>query len=195
VRPARARALAWGAPLLVGVIAVACSSGGSDAASTTTRPAAAASTSATTSLPDVHVTAADFPALRHMTPVRGFFVGNVLGALDASLAIARSRDGGRYPPGTLLQLVPQEAMVKHRAGYNPPTNDWEFFSLDVSAQGTKILTRGVEDVVNRFGGNCAACHSAAETRFDFVCEHDHGCAPLPVGDDVLRAVQQADPRP
>jgi hypothetical protein len=77
----------------------------------------------------------------------------------------------------------------------PATDDWEFFSLDVSAQGTKVLTRGVENVVNRFGGNCAACHRAAESRFDFVCEHDHGCAPLPVGDDVLRAVQQADPRP
>jgi hypothetical protein len=29
----------------------------------------------------------------------------------------------------------------------------------------------------------------------FVCEDDHGCAPLPVGDDVITAIQNADPRP
>jgi hypothetical protein len=28
-----------------------------------------------------------------------------------------------------------------------------------------------------------------------VCEHNHGCAPLPVGDDVIAAIQRADPRP
>jgi len=28
-----------------------------------------------------------------------------------------------------------------------------------------------------------------------VCEHDHGCAPLPVGDDVIKLVQLGDPRP
>jgi hypothetical protein len=94
----------------------------------------------------------------------------------------------------VLQLVPQEAMVKHRQGFNPTTNDWEFFFLDVSAGGTKIVTRGVEEVVNRFGGNCMACHSAADDKFDFVCEDDHGCAPLPIGDDIIRAVQNADPR-
>jgi hypothetical protein len=51
-------------------------------------------------------------------------------------------------------------------------------------------------VVNRFSGtSCAGCHSAAEPQFDFVCENDHGCAPLPVGDDVITAIQKADPRP
>jgi hypothetical protein len=86
-------------------------------------------------------------------------------------------------------------MVKHRVGWNPKTKDWEFFFLDVSATGTKIVTRGIENVVNRFGGNCASCHSAADAKFDMVCEHDHGCAPLPVGDDVIRVIQLADPRP
>ena len=45
------------------------------------------------------------------------------------------------------------------------------------------------------GTSCAGCHSAAEAQFDFVCEHDHGCAPLPVGDDVITAIRNADPRP
>lgn len=130
-----------------------------------------------------------------MTPVRGFFVANLLGNLRGTLAVAHSTAGGTYPTGSVLQLVPQEAMVKHRAGWNRATDDWEFFSLDVSKAGTKILTRGVQHVVNRFGGNCAACHSAASSKFDFVCEHDHGCAPLPISDAVIRVIQRADPRP
>jgi mono/diheme cytochrome c family protein len=64
----------------------------------------------------------------------------------------------------------------------------------VSRAGTKILTRGTQAVVNRFGGNCASCHSAAATRFDFVREHNHGCAPLPISDAIIRAIQLADPR-
>jgi hypothetical protein len=129
-----------------------------------------------------------------MTHVRNFFVANLLGSLTGSLAIAHSPTGGTYPVGTVIQLIPTEAMVKHRPGYSTATDDWEFFSLAVSPSGTKILRRGTSDVVNAFGGNCAACHSAAQSNFDFVCEHDHGCAPLPVGDNVIQAIQRADPR-
>jgi hypothetical protein len=50
-------------------------------------------------------------------------------------------------------------------------------------------------VLNRFGGSCASCHGAANSAFDFVCGTDHGCAPLPIGDAVFAALQQADPRP
>ena len=139
--------------------------------------------------------AADFTNIHRMTEVNGHFIANRLGHLDQALAVARSRKGGRYPVGTLIQLVPQEAMVKRRAGFDPATKDWEFFFLDVSPQGTKIVTRGTDKVVNRFGGNCASCHVAAAPQFDLVCEHDHGCAPLPIGDDVIAAVQRADPRP
>jgi hypothetical protein len=187
----RAVVAVWGAPLLVGVIAFGCGSAPHRAGSTaTTEPAA----TTTTQSADVHVTVASFHSLKTM-PVRGFFVANLLGNLDATLAVANSRDGGVYPTGTLLQLVPQEAMVKHRPGWNPATRDWEFFFLDVSPTGTKIVTRGVQEVVNRFGGNCASCHSAANAKFDFVCEHDHGCAALPIGDNIIRVIQLADPRP
>ena len=86
-------------------------------------------------------------------------------------------------------------MVKRRKGFDPATSDWEFFFLTTDATGTKIVTRGTDAVVNRFGGNCASCHVAAKGRFDMVCEHDHGCAPLPVGDDVFHSIQEADPRP
>jgi mono/diheme cytochrome c family protein len=71
----------------------------------------------------------------------------------------------------------------------------QFFFLSVSPEGTVIDVRGTDEVENRFGGNCASCHSAADPQFDFVCEDDHGCAPLPIGDDIITAVQEADPRP
>src|SRR6266571_5110807 len=38
-----------------------------------------------------------------------------------------------YPDGTILQLVPFEAMVKHPREKFPKTNGWEFFALDISA--------------------------------------------------------------
>lgn len=50
-------------------------------------------------------------------------------------------------------------------------------------------------MINAFGLDCASCHLKAEDRFDLVCETDHGCDPLPIGRDVIDAVQAADPRP
>jgi hypothetical protein len=144
---------------------------------------------------DLDMKPGDFQNLHTMTTVRGFFVDNRLGHLKAALRVARSGKGGVYPVGTILQLVPQEAMVKRRKGFNPATRDWEFFFLQTTPQGTTIVTRGTTTVVNRFGGNCASCHLAAQAKFDMVCEHNHGCAPLPVGDDVIAAIQRADPRP
>jgi hypothetical protein len=47
-----------------------------------------------------------------------------------------------YPVGTILQLVPFEAMVKHPHEKFPKTNGWEFFALEVSEGGTKIRDRG-----------------------------------------------------
>jgi mono/diheme cytochrome c family protein len=139
--------------------------------------------------------ATDFTNLHDMTKVRGFYVDNRLGHLRQALAVANSPKGRTYPVGTILQLVPQEAMVKRHTGFDPATKDWEFFFLATDATGTKIVTRGTDDVVNRFGGNCAACHEAADDRFDMVCEKDHGCAPLPIGDDLIRGAQETDPRP
>jgi hypothetical protein len=171
--------------VLAAVAAAACSSGGDDSAGTTT----------TERVEDVQMQADDFVPLTDMTPVRGFFVANRLGHLDEAVAVANDPDGGVYPVGTVLQLVPQEAMVKRAPGFDADSNDWEFFDLDVSPEGTEILTRGGAEVLNRFGGSCADCHSAAEPQFDLVCEDTHGCEPLPIGDDVIRSVQESDPRP
>ena len=98
-----------------------------------------------------------------------------------------------YPVGTILQLVPFEAMVKHPREKFPKTNGWEFFALDVSPAGTKINDRG-DSVVNVSQGvTCLSCHQPA-ARFDFVCEKGHGCAPIPFDDQKIADIQKADLR-
>ena len=77
--------------------------------------------------------ASDFENLHDMTAVRGFFVDNKLGHLKEAVAIATTNQGGAYPVGTIMQLVPQEAMVKRQRGYNAKTKDWEFFFLTTDA--------------------------------------------------------------
>src|ERR1700758_2522187 len=47
-----------------------------------------------------------------------------------------------YPRGTILQLIPTEAMVKRDRAAFPKTNGWEFFALNVSPGGTTIQERG-----------------------------------------------------
>lgn len=135
-----------------------------------------------------------FDCLTDMTPVRGFFVSNLLGDLQATLSAAHAEQGAPYPAGSVVQLVPTEVMIKQPEGTSPETNDWEFFELEVSAEGSEIVTRGFTDVVNRFGGNCLDCHIKAEPQWDMVCETGHGCDPLPLSREMLTGIQQADPR-
>jgi hypothetical protein len=99
----------------------------------------------------------------------------------------------QYPVGTILQLIPFEAMVKHPREKFPNTNGWEFFFLEVSEEGTKIKDRG-EQVVNLSQGvTCLSCHQPA-TKFDFVCEKGHGCAPIPFDDQKITEIQKGDLR-
>lgn len=98
-----------------------------------------------------------------------------------------------YPVGTILQLVPFEAMVKHPREKFPNTNGWEFFFLEVSKEGTKIKDRG-DNVVNLSQGvTCLSCHQPAK-KYDFVCEKGHGCAPIPFDDQKLAEIQRSDQR-
>ena len=143
---------------------------------------------------EVQVTADTFRCVTEMTPVRHFFVDNLLDNLEGTLEIANSEDGGVYPPGSVVQLVPTEVMVKHGKGWNAATRDWEFFELDVSSAGSSIRNRGFVDVINRFGGNCFACHIKARPEWDLICEKDHGCEPLPVTAEQILHLQQSDPR-
>lgn len=142
---------------------------------------------------DLDMQAADFDCILDWTQVRLMRVTNKLGDLDGTLAVANNPGSADYPVGTVIQLVPNEASVKRRAGFSPATNDWEFFLLDAQATGTTIVQRGTTEVSNQFG-TCFGCHSLAQPEFDLVCEKMHGCDPLPVGDDVLLMAQNGDPR-
>jgi hypothetical protein len=133
---------------------------------------------------DIAVSEQSFSCIYHAAPER----------LREAIRIFRDNvSDTEYPIGTILQLIPTEAMVKHSRGTFAKSNDWEFFSLDVSAAGTKISDRG-ENVVNHTQGlTCLSCHQPA-AKYDFVCEKTHGCAPIPLGDQKIAELQGADPR-
>ncbi len=173
--------------------ATACAGDNSPASSadTTVAQAAPAAKPAVTKL---DITDASFGCIRDLKAVRGFYVGNLLGDIDGTLAAANNGNGAVYPVGSVVQLVPGEAMVKHGKGFNAATNDWEFFELDVQPAATKIKVRGFTEAVNQFGGNCLACHAKAEAKWDMICEQGHGCDPIPVTPVMAKAIQNTDPR-
>jgi len=141
----------------------------------------------------VKVTDDSFRCITQMTPVRHFYVDNLNGNLAATVAVAAA-GSGEYPEGSVVQLIPNEAMIKQQKGFSPITRDWEFFYVDVSSDGSKIFRRGFADVNNRLGMNCFACHVKARSEFDFICEQDHGCDPIPITRAMFGALQRTDPR-
>jgi hypothetical protein len=168
---------------LIGVVAVA------DLPATSTATEAPAVT-----VTPVKVDDSTFRCIRKMTPVRHFYVDNLLGNMAGTLAAANAPRGAVYPAGSVVQLVPTEAMVKRETGFSPATGDWEFFELDVSARGTRINKRGFAEVNNRFGKNCFACHAPARDPWDFICDTTHGCEPIPIDHQMTGALQRSDPR-
>lgn len=143
----------------------------------------------------IPVTETTFKCLADMTKAEGlaYFVDNLLGDVAATLAAATSATGGKFPPGSVVSMVPNEVMIKHQEGWNPATNDWEFFLLNVSVEGTSIASRGGAEVVNR-SGSCMGCHALAQPQWDLICSNDHGCAPIPFTREQIAQVQQRDPR-
>lgn len=142
---------------------------------------------------DLNMTAADFECILEWNQVGIFYLTNKVGNLEAALEVANDPDGGIYPPGTIIQLIPTEAMVKRIRGWNPTTNDWEFFQLNVTADGTEIISRGAEETENFMGLNCFDCHAQAGAEHDFICGDDR-CDALSIEDAAIVAWQEADPR-
>lgn len=146
----------------------------------------------------VEVTGQSFKCLHQNQKVRNMYIDNILGDLKGTLAVAESGMGGVYPPGTVLQLIPGEAMVKREKGASPETNDWEFFALGVSKDGANIKARGFAEMKSALGGSCLACHSKAKPKWDMTCEDGHGCDPIVLpGLNVpllTGAMQKTDPR-
>lgn len=145
--------------------------------------------------PSVKVTDASFKCITEMVKVRHFFVDNLHGpaALKRTVAVAEAGKGD-YPEGSVIQVMPNEVMIKQQKGYSPATRDWEFMWIDVDKTGSKIFTRGFAEANNRFGLNCFACHAKARPEFDLICETDNGCDPIPVTKAMLAALQRTDPR-
>lgn len=143
---------------------------------------------------DITVSDNSFGCIRDWTKVRNTYIKHAdpEKLKEAVRIFKNSVPDKEYPVGTFLQLLPNEAMVKHSRQNFPGTNGWEFFDLDLSAQGTKIKTRG-EQTVNFQGVKCFSCHQPA-AKFDFVCERSHGCAPVPLDDQKIAELQAADPR-
>jgi hypothetical protein len=143
--------------------------------------------------PKVKVTDESFKCITEMTKVRHFYVDNLAGDLAGTVAVATAGMGD-YPTGSVVQLMPNEVMIKQQKGYSPATRDWEFFWIDVDKNGSKIYTRGFAEVNNRFGLNCFTCHVKARPEFDFICETEHGCDAIPVTKAMFGALQRTDPR-
>ena len=144
---------------------------------------------------DITVTEQTFGCILDWPKVRNtYFKHDDPKKLKEAMRIFRdSVPNKEYPVGTILQLIPFEAMVKHPREKFPATNGWEFFFLDVSKEGARITDRG-EQVVNRSQGvTCLSCHQPA-ARFDFVCEKGHGCAPIPFDDQAIADIQKTDLR-
>jgi hypothetical protein len=134
-----------------------------------------------------------FKCITQMTHVRHFYVDNLAGNLQGTVKVAQAATGN-YPVGSVLQLVPNEVMVKREKGFNATTRDWEFFDLNLTPDGSTIRVRGSSDVNNRFGGNCFTCHVKARAEFDLVCDNNHGCDPIPITRAMSGALQRTDPR-
>ena len=149
----------------------------------------------TLSADDLVITAKSFGCVLDLPKVRNTRIQNPdPEKLQEAIRIFRdSVSDKEYPTGTVLQLIPTEAMVKHDRAAFPNTNGWEFFALKVSADGTVIQDRGDKVINTSLKKPCLGCHSPA-AKFDFVCEKGHGCAPIPVTDQMIAAAQAADPR-
>jgi len=143
---------------------------------------------------DLNMKPDDFECILNWKKVNRYYITNKLGYEKEAIAVAKSPTGGVFPVGTVIQLVPQEAMVKRKKGWNPKTKDWEFFFLGTKKTGTEIKARGKEDVKNGLGGNCFSCHDKADAKWDLICGQDHGCDPLPFSAEVIIQFQEADPR-
>ena len=147
-----------------------------------------------TSTEDYVATSADFVCLSSFAQVRKMRITNPTSDAAKTEAIAiATRSGTDYPVGTIVQIIPQHAMAKRRAGFNPRGNDWEFFVLDVSDAGTTIAQRGGNEVTAPQIGSCQQCHDRAKA-YDFLCEENHGCKSNGHTPAELMEMQADDPR-
>jgi hypothetical protein len=99
-----------------------------------------------------------------------------------------------YPVGTIIQLFPQEAMIKRRRRFNRDGHGWEFVQLKVTQDGqTEVMASGRGEVANALG-SCQGCHVQLAPDHDLVCEFVVGTSGLLLTDEQVQRIQAADPR-
>jgi hypothetical protein len=128
---------------------------------------------------DIFLSDSDFSCLGDpkWSRVGRTFVWNALNHQDQALALARNRQPGEFPVGTVLQLIPGEASIKRGKGFSPETNDWEFVTLGFNGKQPVILSRGTNAVHNA-GGSCVSCHGTAKD-YDLACFTNDQCKGFP----------------
>lgn len=99
--------------------------------------------------------------------------------------------GAEYPEGTIMRMIPGEAMVKRSKAAFPKSNGWEYFALAVTPQGTTVRERG--DLASNRLGTCQNCHSGAD-KSDLICGGGPGCATVPLTEEQIATIQGNDPR-
>src|SRR5258708_26177978 len=76
-----------------------------------------------------------FKCITQMTHVRHFYVDNLAGNLSGTVKVAQAATG-KYPAGSVLQLVPNEVMVRREQGFNATTHDWGASDLTIDEDGS-----------------------------------------------------------
>ena len=110
-----------------------------------------ADSSAVSTLASDNITEASFGCIRDLTQVDRFFVGNLDGDLDATVAVASSEDGGVFPVGSVVQLVPGEAMVKRANGFNAATESYEDLIKAGVIDPTKVVRTSLQNAASVSG--------------------------------------------
>ena len=128
-----------------------------------------------------------------MNRVGEHFVASLNGHLDAVLAVARSKSGGVYPVGTVIQLIPTEAMVKRHKGYSPAPATGSSSRSRCRRREPRSRAGSEREELPRRRLLLVSQPGQAAVRFR-VRERPR-LAPLGVTDAVIAAVQNADPRP
>lgn len=93
---------------------------------------------ALTAEPLIKVDDNSFKCITSMTKVGHFYVDNLVGNVAGTVKVAKEGKG-EYPTGSVLQLMPNEVMIKQQKGYSPATKDWEFFWIDVDKKGKRSI--------------------------------------------------------
>ena len=98
--------------------------------------------------PKYKVDGSTFQCITKMTPVKHFFADNLAGNLAGTVDVAKAGKG-QFPEGTVLQLIPNEAMVKQDSAQGRTIGSSSPSTLTRTAR--KLLTRERRKLTTSWG--------------------------------------------